>query len=162
MALLKLWPGKSFSWHLIRTCDTASFYKMWAARDLPPGSVTALQIVRNLHSEGHGLRWLIAEVAGEPPWSPALEEVSLQVSEVTPPSSVALIPGAWSHPDLQVSACCRDGCKLFHHLALLALHGWLKGSKVPPTCLYSLIQYRKGKICLFSLKWAIAEYVLGP
>lgn len=69
-------------------------YKMWAARDLPPGSVTALQIVRNLHSEGHGLRWLIAEVAGEPPWSPALEEVSLQVSEVTPPSSVALIPGA--------------------------------------------------------------------
>lgn len=36
----------------------ASFCKMWAAGDLPAGSVTGLQIVRNLLSEGHGLRWL--------------------------------------------------------------------------------------------------------
>lgn len=39
-----------------------------------------------------------AEVAGEPPWFLAPEIVSLQVSKVTPPSSVALIPGGLRSP----------------------------------------------------------------
>lgn len=72
----------------------ASFCKMRAAGDLPPGSVTGLQLVRNLRSEGHGLAE--AEVGGELPWSSASEKVSLQVSKATPRSSAALIPGGRS------------------------------------------------------------------
>lgn len=71
MALLKPWPGKLFSWHLIRTCDTASFCKMWAAGDLSPGPVIGCRsIVRNVLSEGHGLGGLTQSGPGETPWSP--------------------------------------------------------------------------------------------
>lgn len=67
MVLLKPWPGKSFSWLLIRACDTASFCKLWAAADLPAGSVIGLQIVRNVLSEGRGLRWVTHSHQGSLP-----------------------------------------------------------------------------------------------
>lgn len=96
MVLLKPWPGKWFSWHLIRTCDKASFCKMWAAGDLAPGSaLSGLKIGRNVPSEGPGLRWLTQSPAaqGSLPGLLFPEEVSPEVSKETPPSSGALIPG---------------------------------------------------------------------
>lgn len=95
MVLLKPWPGKSFSWLRIRACDTASFCKLWAAEDLPAGSVTGLQIVRNVLSEGRGLRWVTHSHPGSLPGLLLPEEVvPLQVNKETPPSSGALIPEA--------------------------------------------------------------------
>ena len=76
MVLLKPWPGKSFSWLLIRACDTASFCKMWAAEDLPTGYVIGLQVVRNVLFEGHGLRWVRHSRQGSLPGLLLPEEVS--------------------------------------------------------------------------------------
>lgn len=129
MVLLKLWPGKSFLWHLIRPCDTASFCKMWAAGDLPPGSVTGLQLVRNLWSEGHGVAE--AEVAGELPWSSASEKVSLQVSKATPPSSAALIPGGLKSPSAASFSLLQSWIHDFSPPGSLGPTSQLQGSESP-------------------------------
>lgn len=98
MALLKLWPGKWFSWHLIRTCDTASFCKVWAAGDFPPGSATGLQMVRNLLSEGHGLRELTQSWWGSLPGRLLPRRSPCGSASARRLHPVAFIPGGLKSP----------------------------------------------------------------
>ena len=158
MALLKRWPGKLFSWHLIRTCDTASFCKMWAAGDLPPGPAIGLQIVRNVLSEGRGLGGLTQSPPGAPPWSP-VPWGSLPPGQQGGSTQLrSLNPWSLKSPFCACFSLLLSWIQAFPPLRPLVTTGVTAGLwKLLPSGLFALIRYREEEICRLSLRWARAE-----
>lgn len=118
--MLKLWPGKWFSWHLIRTVTRHMVWPNVAAGDLAPGLETDPDMKRNLPSGAQVWRWLMWSQGQETSLFWSTGKLSTWVSRDCWAMS-ALTLGSHSHQDLQVVATQSPRTKLLHGVLLSPL-----------------------------------------